>query len=357
MDADISIHLQEQIILAQARSTALAIVGSASKDFLGRRSRGQVLSVAGHCGIVSYDPTELVITARAGTPLRELQAALAEKGQMLPFDPPCYAAGGTFGGMIAAGLSGPRRPFAGSLRDAVLGLRCLDGQGRLLSFGGQVVKNVAGFDLSRLLSGSMGTLAVILEASLRVVPCAATEITLLQSCDQAAALTKMQRLACAALPLSAMAWQQGQLMVRLSGNQEAVSTVREEIGAVLMADDAAKAFWSGLRDQRLPFFSSSQPLWRLSLPAAAAPFDGDLIIDWGGAQRWLKSAATAADIRQLSRNMGGSADCFRGGDRDGEVYQPLAPALMALQQRIKQVFDPQGLFNRGRLYAALPGPC
>ena len=338
---------------AVASKTVLAIRGGGSKDFYGRAIQGEPLAVAEYSGIIDYTPSELVISARAGTPLSELENQLAEQGQMLPFEPPHFGASATLGGTIACGLSGPRRPWAGAARDLVLGINCISGKGEHLRFGGQVMKNVAGYDLSRMLTGSLGTLAVLLDIHLKVLPCPETSTTVQQACSATEAMQRMNQWAGKPIPLSGGCFMNGQLIVRLSGTKPGVLAAANTLGGDIL--DSAEAFWHDLREQRLDFFSGDTPLWRLSVPPACEPLEleGESLIDWGGAQRWLKSGLSASTIRKAVASVGGHATLFSGGDREGDVFQPLPPALLALHQRLKQSLDPAGILNPGRMYPAL----
>ncbi len=348
---------------ASANKTPLRITGGNTKAFYGNPTTGETLSTTALRGIVEYDPTELVITARAGTPLAEIEAALKDKGQMLAFEPPHFAAGstngtsGTLGGCIAAGLSGPRRPYAGAVRDLVLGVRMLDGTGTDLRFGGQVMKNVAGFDVSRLLAGSMGTLGVILEVSLKTLPLPATELTLHQQHSEADAIRLMNEWAGQPLPISATAWCGGDLGIRLSGAASAVEAARKKLGGDVVETTQAEMFWQGIRNHTDPFFESDPVLWRLSVkssaPAIALP--GAQMIEWNGALRWLRTAASADDVRRAASQAGGHATCFRhaGGGITNGVFHPLAPALATIHRKLKKTFDPAGILNPGRLYPGM----
>ena len=349
MDADSSASLAEQVRRAVADDTPVSIVGGGSKSFLGRSTQARPLHVGGHRGIVSYEPSELVVTARGGTPLREVEAALEERGQLLAFEPPRFADADTLGGTVAAAQSGPRRPYAGAVRDFVLGVRLLDGKGETLSFGGQVMKNVAGYDLSRLMAGAMGTLGILLEVSLKVLPRPERELTLLFDLDAARAITKMNEWARSPLPLSGAFHEAGRLRVRLSGSAPGVESAAARLGGERSACPRA---WLELRDQRSAFFRDPGPLWRISTPPAGAPLDlpGETLIDWGGAIRWTRTEATPEEIRDAAGRLGGHAMLFRNGDRVGLVYHPLSPGLERLHRRLKDTFDPQGLLNRGRMY-------
>lgn len=332
----------------------LRLRGGGSKDFYGGPLAGEVLQTGAYSGIVSYEPTELVVTARCGTPLAELELALAARRQFLACEPPGFGAA-TVGGAVAAGLSGPRRAMAGSLRDFVLGVKIMDGEGRVLKFGGEVIKNVAGFDVSRLMTGSLGTLGLILEVSLKVMPLPVGDATLRFEMPQAQALDAMNRWAGQPLPLAAGSWQDGVLTLHLSGAQAAVASACRKLGGEPLAQTAAAEFWQGLREQSAEFFAGGAPLWRLSVPSVAPPLDlpGEQLLEWGGAQRWLRADADAAQLREIAARAGGHATLFRGGhgeQRAGGVFTPLQPALMEVHRRLKQSFDPFGVFNPGRLY-------
>jgi len=344
--------LQDRVQAAAAAGTPLSIQGGNSKPFHGRTPHGEVLSVREYQGIIDYTPTELVISARAGTTLIELESVLAQEGQMLAFEPPHFGAHATLGGTIACALSGPRRPYAGAARDFVLGINCISGRGEWLRFGGQVMKNVAGYDVSRTLTGSLGTLAILLDIHMRVLPRPETEITLQQACDAATAIRRCNELAAKSLPVSACCHVDGQLTIRLSGMEQGVKAAASIGGEVL--EDAAN-FWRQLREQQLAFFSGEQPLWRLSVPPATEPLaiEGDTLLDWGGAQRWFRSEHPAETLRTVTGAAGGHATLFRGGDRSGEVFHPLSEELLSLHQRLKMSFDPAGILNPGRMYPEL----
>ena len=352
-NADVGFVLQEKVLDAIAQHIPVQIVGRNTKAFYGRANVSEPLSVAGHCGVVSYEPTELVITARAGSSLAEIEALLATQGQMLPFEPPYFGAHAqdTLGGTIACGFSGPRRPYAGSARDVVLGVKVLTGKGEILKFGGQVMKNVAGFDVSRLMVGALGTLGILLEISLKVLPKAESEKTQVFSCDAQEAIRRMNAWAGQSLPLSAAMFVDGQLYVRLSGSHIGLVEACKKLGGETLAE--SDKVWASVRDHKHGFFRDDMPLWRISAPPAAPPIDlpGSWLIEWGGAQRWLKTPMAGDALREVVAAAKGHATLFRGGDRQGEVFHPLSPALMALHQRLKAEFDPHGIFNRGRMYA------
>ncbi len=345
-------RLAQQVRDASERRRALRLRGGGSKDFYGGESEGEALELGGYAGVVSYEPTELVLTARCGTPLAELEAELAANGQMLAFEPPHFGAGATLGGCIAAGLSGPRRMSAGAVRDFVLGARLLDGRGKLLSFGGQVMKNVAGYDVSRILAGSLGTLGAILEVSLKVLPRPAVEQTLRLEMPEARALEALNQWAGKPLPISASAWRDGELALRVSGAASAVRAACEKLGGETLDDARAQAFWSDIREQRGGFFATDQPLWRVALSSSAPPLGlpGAQLIEWGGALRWLASSVDARTLREAAARAGGHATLFRGRDKSVGVFTPLAPVALRLHRELKAAFDPAGIFNPGRLY-------
>lgn len=347
-------ELRDRILGAAADRRALRIRGGDTKQFYGRPVQGEPIDTRSLSGILEYEPTELVIRVLGGTPLLEVEAALAARGQMLPFEPPVFGTDSTIGGVVAAGLSGPRRASAGAARDFVLGAALLDAQGRLQHFGGQVMKNVAGYDVSRLLCGSLGTLGLITEVSLKVLPTPPAEATVRMQAGAQEAIARLNAWGGQPLPISASAWVDGTLSVRLSGARAAVDAAlaafADRDGAQPMDPAEASGFWRDLRDQRHPFFTGDAPLWRLSVPSVAPALPGAQLIEWGGALRWLRSDAPADELRASARAVGGSATRFRGGDPSTGVFEPLSAPLLALHQRLKREFDPAGLFNPGRMY-------
>ena len=349
--SDPVIQFADTIRAAADAKQPLNIRGGGSKTFYGNLSSGETLDVNAYRGIIEYEPTELVITARAGTPLADIEAALREKGQMLGFEPPHFSPASTLGGCIAAGLSGPRRAYAGSARDYVLGLRLLDGRGTDLRFGGQVMKNVAGYDVSRLITGSLGTLGVILEVSLKTLPLPPSQMTLCREQTQAEALGLMNEWAGKPLPITATCHVDGRLYVRLAGATPAVHSAAAKLGGDTVADGAA--FWRDLRDQRHAYFAGETTLWRLSLSSTAPELQlpGAQLIEWGGALRWLRSDGDAMSIRKAARSGDGHATRFRGGDPRTGAFHPLPSAMLKLHTRVKLAMDPAGIFNPGRLYA------
>ena len=374
MDAALK-RLVDQVQSARVARTPLDIRGGGTKAFYGGEPVGLPLDVRPLSGISSYEPSELVVTVRGGTPLADLEAALAEQGQCLPFEPPRFAdhlgagvgadsgaGGGTVGGMVAAGLSGPARAAVGSVRDYVLGAALLNGRAELLNFGGTVMKNVAGYDVSRVLAGSMGIFGVICEVSLKVLPVAPASVTLRLEMDAASAIKRLSEWGGQPLPLNASAWWDGMLVLRLSGAAAAVESAQDRMGGEVIEAPAAHAFWQGLRDHHDEFFvgaaravEGGAALWRLSVPATTAPLklSGEQLLEWGGAQRWLCTSAPAATLRDAAVAVGGHAVLFRARDKVAGTFAPLKPPLDRIHRELKLAFDPSGVFNPGRLVPGL----
>ena len=362
--------LIDQIKTATAARQALRIVGGDTKAFYGNSTSGELLSTANWRGISSHEPTELVVTVRAGTPLAELEAALAENGQCLPFEPPRFGAASTIGGVVAAGLAGPARAASGGVRDYVLGLQFINGRGEWLTFGGQVMKNVAGYDVSRVMAGSMGTLGVITDISLKVLPFASAEATLVFELGQAEALEQLHRWGGQPLPINASCWVKDStqpnapelLFVRLRGAVAAVDAAIARLGKEArgkrMDNAQAGPDWAACRDQTLPFFQAPSPdqcLWRLSLPQTAPvlPLPYAQLVEWQGAQRWLWAPASAAqELRTAASQAHGHVTLFRAG-ADGAPGVPRfdrqSAVIETITQRLRAEFDPAGIFNLGRM--------
>lgn len=349
---DLSQELQQRVLDAYTNQSPLNIIGGNSKAFYGREAVGDALQVAGHSGVLNYEPTELVATVRAGTSLAELESLLADNKQMLPFEPPHLGSSATVGGTVACNLSGPRRPYAGAARDHVLGVKVINGKGEILHFGGEVMKNVAGYDLSRLMAGAMGTLGVILEVSFKVLPVAERELTLYRGCSIETAINTMNQWAGRAYPISAAVFDGENLYIRFSGSDSAVAAAQKKFGGDVLTE--AEPFWSRIRELQHGFFKGNENLWRLSLPPAAShlQLSGKQLIDWGGAQRWYKGPADMNTLRQAAQQAGGHAVLFRGGDRS-QPFQSLNPVMLRLHQNLKQAMDPQGILNPGRMYEGL----
>ena len=344
---DHMVEFTRRILDAAKEKKALRILGGGSKDFHAHTLKGEILETSAYQGIVNYEPTELIITARAGTSLQQVESALAERGQMLACEPPRLSPSSTLGGCVAAGWSGPRRAYTGSVRDFVLGVRVINGRGEDLRFGGEVMKNVAGFDMSRLMTGSFGTLGLILEVSLKVLPRPLHEQTLRFEMDGSRAIERMNHWAGQPLPVSGTLWWDGKLYVRLSGPESAIRAARENMGGELQAD--AGALWTHVRDQSLGFFQGT--VWRLSIRSSTPALDlpGPQLMEWNGALRWISGDADASRVHQIARAAGGHALRYRGGDASQGVYQAEA-ATLKLQQRIKAAMDPSGIFSPGRLH-------
>lgn len=353
-ERDLTQDLQAQVQQALANKVPLRIVGGDSKAFLGNKTAGEVLDVSAHQGIISYEPTELVITARSGTPLRDIENILAAQHQMLAFEPPHYGDTATLGGTIACNLSGPRRAYAGAARDYVLGTRMINGKAEDLHFGGEVMKNVAGYDVSRLMAGAMGTLGVLLEVSLIVLPRPEYEVTLVHTVDAKTALNKMHDWALQPLPISATCFYGERLMVRLCGTEGGVRAAMKKIGG----DEMPKGteFWQQIKEQQKTIFKGDKSLWRLSIASDSLPMEmGKALYEWGGALRWLKSDAPLETIQQAAREAGGHATLFRNLSyvESTPVFQPLDAGLFKVHQQLKHAFDPDNIFNSGRMYPGL----
>lgn len=347
-------HLAQRITEAAQAGAPLRLHGADTRAFLGRETTGTPLDLSGHRGIVNYEPTELILTARAGTPLDEIEAALAEQGQMMPFEPPRFGQGTTLGGAIATGLSGPRRPWAGAARDLVLGTRVINGKGEYMRFGGEVMKNVAGYDVSRLVTGSYGTLGAILEVSMKVLPLPEAEAALTLDMTEDEGFRAVETAYRDGVPVSGAAHDGRSLHVRLSGTRLAVDAGLQRLGGD--RDDDPAAFWQALRDHHLTFFTADgPPLWRLSVPMlrGTPELPGERLADWNGQLHWVRTDAPAADVFREAARLGGHAALFRGGEGNDEVFQPLPAPVRRLHEQVKAAFDPNGILNPGRLYAGL----
>ena len=361
---DLTDVLVERVLAASNAGTPLRIVGGDTKRFYGRPVAGETLALAGHHGVLRYDPAELVITARGGTLLADVEALLARHGQRLPFEPPSFGSLSTLGGTVAAGLAGPARIARGPVRDYVLGARLLTGDGRVLKFGGEVMKNVAGYDVSRLLAGSLGILGVLLDVSLKVLPVARGARTLRRHIAAQGAIDLLGAAAQRGLPLTGSFWSDGELYVRLEGSPSGLDEVVPAIGGDLLDESAAAALWHSVREQTHSYFTSAHPLWRLSLPATAtATAAGAALVradrvafEWNGAQAWINGVERQA-IDMITRTTDGHATLFRRDvmavDDTSEVFAPLPAPLLDLHRAVKRVFDPAGILNPGRMYASL----
>ena len=355
-DNDRTEEFVDRVRRATSTRTPVRIVGGDTKRFYGRAVDAEPLDLARHTGVLNYDPAELVVTVRAGTRLADLEALLLRHGQRLPFEPPAFGAAATIGGAVATGLAGPARVARGTVRDYVLGVRLLTGDGQVLRFGGEVMKNVAGYDVSRLLAGSLGVLGVILDVSLKVLPVAVGVRTLHQVASAAAAIERLVAGAQRGVPITASHWHAGELHVRLEGSAHALDEVAALVGGEAIDPETAAQWWDAVREQTLAHCRAGEPLWRLHVPANApvATLEGHdtFAFEWNGAQRWVAGIDGVA-AQQLAADCGGHATCFRGASGTAEVFAPLSPPLLDLHRRVKQVFDPAGILNPGRLYAAL----
>ncbi len=350
---DHSQQLLHQVTQAYQDKTPLQITGSGSKSFYGRQIQGEALDTRTHSGIINYEPSELVITARAGTPLREIEQALLQEKQMLGFEPPAYGDQATLGGTIACNLSGPARAYHGAARDYVLGSRIINGKAEAMHFGGEVMKNVAGYDVSRLMCGAMGTLGVILDVSLKVIPMPEQEITLVHECDEAQALEKIHHWVLQGLPLSASCYNGKRLYIRLASSSDEIAAAQQKTGGDKLQNDCE--FWRSIKEQSHDFFNTDQPIWRLSLASNAEPLpiEGSTLHEWGGALRWLRSDESADKIRHVLELINGHATLFRNNATQLDPFHELSSGVFRLHNELKQAFDPDYILNPGRMYAEL----
>ena len=342
-------QLVENLCGRLAAKEPVAVVGGNTKSFLGGRLSDEPVSMLEHSGIVNYEPTELVLTAKSGTSVKDIELCLKDARQMLPFEPPRFGAETTIGGVMASGLSGPRRVQLGSARDCVLGVRLINGLGQHLKFGGEVMKNVAGYDLARLSVGAYGTLGILTEVSVKVLPIPDKEQTQVIECSQAQAMATVIRFGRRPYPISAAAWVEGALSIRLSGAGNGVESAARSIGGETLAD--ADQFWNSLRDlNHVRFDQENEWLWRVSV-APTTPIDkiDSFCVDWGGGLRWVKTDPEDFSLFKLAASFGGHATCFARKRKLGTGMQPLEPGILRLNQRVKEAMDPFGLINRGRL--------
>lgn len=346
----------DQVRAAQADRRPLRLLGSGSKDFYGHPTQGEPMVLTEYQGVIEYEPSELVITVKGGTTVSEIKELLARNRQFLPFEPPLFGPEATIAGCVASGLAGPRRAQAGGVRDFILGIRLIDGQGRVMTFGGQVMKNVAGYDVSRLLAGSLGTLGILAELSIKVLPKPVKELTLQLSASQHEALHHLNTWGGQPIPISASLWHDDQLFVRLSGAPSALAVAQDIIQGTVLDKEQADALWRAVREQQYHWFRREevlkQPLWRLSVPSTTEPILPELpqLIEWDGALRWCFSDWPAEVIREQVAAVGGTATVFRQHGTDLAVFHPLDPVVLGIQKRLKEKFDPAGIFNPGRIY-------
>jgi len=347
---DLSNKLQESVRHAYEAKRPLNIVGGDSKRFFIDSVEGDPLSLVEHAGIVDYEPSELVVTVRAGTPLLHLESVLREQRQMLAFEPPAFSPKATIGGTVSCNLSGPRRAYAGALRDHILGCRLINGKGELLRFGGQVMKNVAGYDVTRLVTGAMGCLGVITEVSLKVVPMPESEKTLMFEVNEAEALNRMRTFAASPMPVSATCYYRGVLFVRLSGSEQALKPTMAKMKGDELSD--GEGFWRSVKEQQHEFFRSQWPLWRFSVAPNQAPYPlrGEFLYEWGGALRWYLGSDDVSELRLLAETGDGHLSCFRHAINRQQVFHPLSPSMKKLHNKLKMAFDPEFILNRGKMY-------
>ncbi len=343
--------VQKTVRAAAGSNTPLAIHGGNTKAFYGGAVVGDALDMRAYCGIIAYEPRELVLTVRAGTTLAEIDAVMQQEQQMLAFEPPQFSGGATIGGTVAAGLSGPRRPYAGAVRDFVLGARVVNGVGEDLRFGGRVIKNVAGYDVSRLMTGALGTLGILTDLSFKVLPKPAAEATLQFAFDEGTAIRCFNEWSGKPLPISGASWHNGIATLRLSGAAAGVAAAREKLGGDMLDPDTALVFWRGLRDHQQAFFQTTSTIWRISLPSTTAPILQNMpqLIEWGGALRWVAGETDAKTLRETIAAAGGHVTLFRGHAKGAGVFHPLGGKLAEIHRNLKAAFDPHHILNRGRL--------
>lgn len=346
--ADIVSQVQEAFHSKQPQ----CITAGNSKNFYGRKIQGTELSLINHAGITEYEPSELYIKARSGTPLSEIEKIIAAEKQMLPFEPPHFGPTATFGGMTATGLSGPRRVSHGAVRDCILGVEIINGKGEVLQFGGKVMKNVAGYDVSRLMCGAMGTLGVLTSITVRLNPMPVCEKTIAISTNCQEAILKMNELARKPIPITATFYDGSELYIRISGSLSTIDKCTEMIGGDEI--DKADLFWTNVREHTHEFFFTELPLWRISVPSSTdiLNIEGVYVMEWNGALRWYATDANADAIRDEADRAGGHACLFRGIDRK-DVFHPLAHATRLINLKLKQTFDPAGILNPGKIYAEI----
>ncbi|MGB1800590.1 MAG: glycolate oxidase subunit GlcE [Gammaproteobacteria bacterium] len=349
-EQDKSNELAALVVDAISNKRVLNITGGNSKAFYGRKAEGEVITTSEHSGVTNYEPGELVITARAGTRLNEIESLLKSKNQRLVFEPPHFSDTATLGGAIATGINGLCRPWSGSARDSVLGVKMINGQAEILSFGGEVMKNVAGYDISRLMTGSLGTLGILLEVSLKVLPLSEKTETIIIDCNDANVIQRCVEINKQFLPVTAMTYYNKQLYIRLSGNAASVDAAVKQLEGDV---NEAKDFWNSIKEQTHSFFNQAGTLWRISVPPAASwmkELSGEWLIDWAGAQRWFISDMEVEDIRKKVKAANGHATIFRNDNNADDVFQPLTSAQLHIHRMIRKAFDPNNVFNSGRLY-------
>lgn len=356
---DLSQSFQEQVKEAIDKQAPLFIHGGKSKLFYGYPVNGKALDASQHSGVINYEPSELCITVRAGTSLKKLESLLAEHQQILPFEPPYFSDSATIGGAIATGISGPRRAYTGSVRDAILGVQIINGNGEIVNFGGEVMKNVAGYDLSRLMVRSQGTLGLILSVSLRLLPKPKSDITLSFTADQDEALDYFKKLRVKQLPITATAWYENQVFIRLSASDNILQHSKKLFEKELKVNELDKSnkLWQDIRDHKHAFFQQDEkPLWRFSLPPNAKKFSrvsNEPLIEWGGAQRWAYTNTPANIIQSIASSRNGYATLITGDLPGVSRFPVLEPNLLTLHKSLKRKMDPTGIFNPNRIYQGI----
>ena len=350
-DKDNSKQICDAVAYAISTNTAINIQAGNSKSFYGNAVIGDVFDVSQHRGIVDYEPSELFITARCGTLLQEIESTLDEQGQMLAFEPPHFGPNATLGGTIACGLSGPRRPYSNAARDCVLGAHIVNGHGEYLRFGGQVMKNVAGYDVARLMCGALGTLGIVMQISLKVIPKSPAEITLTFEHDEKDAIHNMNEWTQTNLPITGTYYETGILYVRISGVESTLQNVKDTLGGTEL--DNSDGFWVNVKEQRREFFSDPRPLWRFSVPndVSNLGITGDCVTEWNGGLRWVKSDCEPEQIFSAAQEKQGNATLFQSSNYPTDCFQPLSTELKKLHTNMKHAFDPKHLINPGRMYS------
>ena len=348
--ADSKSEIANQVLDAYKNHRSLHIQTGGTKHFYGRKIEGQLLSLKNLNGIIEYEPSELFITAYSGTLLNEIEQTLDSQNQMLPFEPPHFGPQATFGGMIAAGLSGPRRISSGAVRDSILGVDLINGKGEVLQFGGKVMKNVAGYDVSRLMCGALGTLGILTSITLRLLPKPVSEKTIALSLNPKDAIKKMNFLANTAIPVSATFYDGNKLFIRLTGSLSTIETCINKIGGEQI--DEHEKFWENIKEHQHVFFKTDLPLWRISVPPYTAPLDisNTYAMEWNGGLRWYATDMSAKEIRNKIECVGGHACLFRG-DKIEQIFHPLTHTELSIHQKLKQAFDPANILNPGKMYA------
>jgi glycolate oxidase FAD binding subunit len=377
----------EAVLAARLSGTKLDIAGAGAMAGLGRPCEGKRrLSTGAMSGVVFYAPAEMTLCARAGTSLAAIEAAIAEHGQILPFEPmrprALWGEGvePTLGGMVATNLSGPRRPSAGAVRDGVLGLKLINGFGETIRCGGRVTKNVTGLDLTKLNCGAHGTLGVLTEATIKLAPRAEAEATLvLSGLGESKAIEAMTRAFASPFGVSGAAWlapgmgrEFSRTALRLEGFADSVDDRAQRLAAVIdgfgqacaVRGEESAALWRSVRDAEFIAEPRDRAVWRASLaPSRAAPFVASLgetalahFFDWGGGLVWIATAASetaAATIRRAVASAGGHAKLMRAPEplrATVAVFEPPSPLALRLTRGMKQSFDPDGVLNFGRMY-------